>query len=94
MRRPLFCLLCLATLASCSGKKKPAADQAEQASRCEDNSDCEESEVCLDGACASTAPGAIYSDPQNAVTPDKVKAEVERINKAAEDRADKELEGL
>ena len=42
--------------------------------------------------CASAAPGAIYTDPSSAVTPDRVKAQMDMVNKAAEELVDKILE--
>lgn len=92
MRPILISALCLLFAQGCSDKKK--ATEEEQVASCEATSDCEAGEVCLDGACASTAPGAIYTDTENAVTPDKVKAEVDRINEKAEERANEILEGL
>ncbi len=75
-------------------KKSENASPAEEQLVCEGNDDCEEGWVCLDGECANAASGAIYTDPSNAVTPDKVKAQVDKINANAQKRADEILEGL
>lgn len=92
MRPILVSALCLLFAQGCSDKKKAPAE--EQAASCEATSDCEAGQICLDGACASTAPGAIYTDTDNAVTPDKVKSEVDRINEQTEERNSEILDGL
>jgi hypothetical protein len=79
-------------MGACSDKKKAEAPEEEAAPACETNADCAQGEVCLAKECASAAPGAIYTDPSSAVTPDKVKKEMEMINKAAEDRMNKMME--
>jgi hypothetical protein len=85
-------LAVLSLAAGCSDKKKSAEEEPKSAA-CESNADCGQGEVCLAKECAKAAPGAIYTDPQNAVTPDKVKEHMEMINKAAEERMEKALEG-
>ena len=80
----------LFALGAC-GDKKNSVEEAEAAA-CESNTDCKQGEVCLAKVCTSAAPGAIYTDPQNAVTPDKVKAHMDMVNKAAEERVDKILD--
>ena len=92
MRPILIPALCLLLAHGCSSKKE--AEEQEQATSCESSSDCEAGQVCLDGACASAAPGAVYTDTDTAVTPDKVKSEVDRLNEKAEQRANEILEGL
>jgi hypothetical protein len=94
----------LTTVGACNSKKKSADQVLDEASggaatapattlggACASNEDCSQGEVCLAQVCASTAPGAIYTDPHNAVTSDKVKAQMDMINKAAEDRVEKIL---
>ena len=94
----LILLLALAAAVPACGKSKKPAEQAEEGDEsarvCESNDDCEAGWVCLDGECANSASGAIYTDPGNAVTPDKVRGEVERIQQQAQERADKILEDL
>jgi hypothetical protein len=89
-------LAALSSLGACSDKKAASEEPVEKtanAAACETNSDCAQGEVCLAKACASAAPGAIYDDPANAVTVDKVKAQMDMINKQAEERMDEALEG-
>lgn len=76
---------------ACSDDKKNS-EATQEAATCESNADCQQGEVCLAKVCASAAPGAIYTDPSSAVTPDKVKAQMDMVNKAAEERVDKILE--
>jgi hypothetical protein len=84
----------LFSLGACSDKKKGTDESTEaKAAACESNADCAQGEVCLANACANAAPGAIYADPQSAVTAEKAKAHMEMINKAAEERVEKALEG-
>ena len=80
-------VLSFGLLSACGDKKKAAPEEPEIAS-CETNADCEQGEVCLANECANAAPGAIYTDTQRAVTPDKVKAHVNQINEKAQKRAD------
>lgn len=102
----MSCLLLLSSallaLGACSDKKNSVQEaireatsgSAEEATAaaCETNGDCQQGEVCLANLCAKTNPGAIYTDPKNAVTSDKVKAQMDAINKAAEERVDKILD--
>ena len=82
-----------ATALGCGKDKKAEPTEAEPLT-CESNQDCEAGWVCLDGECASAASGAIYTDPANAVTPDKVRGEIEKIQENSQKRADEILEGL
>jgi len=83
-----------AGLSGC-GKKKAAEEEVDDDSlTCETNDDCEAGWVCLAGECANSASGAIYTDPSHAVTPDKVKNQVDQINEASQKRADEILDGL
>lgn len=75
-------------------KQAKASEEDEEVLVCEETADCEDGWVCLDGECANSASGAIYTDPANAVTPDKVKREIENIQKNAQKRNDEILEGL
>lgn len=84
-----------ASFAAC-GKDKKSSPSSEEADSlvCESNSDCEQGWVCLDGECANTAAGAAYTDPATAVTADKVKNEVEKVQENAQKRNDELLDGL
>ncbi len=95
--KPLSLLLGAALVMVACGKDKPSptppAEETESLA-CDSNSDCERGWACLDGECANTAAGAIYTDPSSAVTPAKVKSEIERIQENSQKRADDILEGL
>lgn len=82
-------------LASC-GKNDKEADPQEEAevSSCESTADCDDGMVCLAGECASTSGSALYTDPASAVTPDKVRKEIEAIGAKRQKRHDELLEGL
>jgi hypothetical protein len=67
-------LLVLGLLPACNDKPSGAAAQPES---CESDSDCKDGWTCLAQACADPRSGGIYSDPTTAVTPDKVKKEIE-----------------
>ncbi len=86
-------LLCLLSLAAC-GKDKKTEAQASDVQSCESNDDCEAGWVCLDSECADTSSGAAYTAPGSAVTPDKVRNEVQRIQEQAQKRNDELLDGL
>jgi hypothetical protein len=75
-------------------KDKKAKESDPELLLCEANEDCEEGWVCLAGECANAASGAIYTDPANAVTPDKVRGQIEKIQENSQKRADEILEGL
>ncbi len=74
------------------GKKNTKSEEASLV--CESDDECEAGWVCLDGECANAASGAIYTDPANSVTPDKVKGQIEKIQENSQKRADEILEGL
>lgn len=89
-----FLALALGASALGCGKDKKVEPAEAEPLACESNQDCEAGWVCLDGECASAASGAIYTDPANAVTPDKVRGEIEKIQENSQKRADEILEGL
>ena len=68
------------------GDKKKESDEPEA---CTNNKDCERGLVCLDSECADPR---VMKGPSNMVTPDKVKREVEAINKKADERNQKALD--
>ena len=78
-------LLALLALAGCP-KSAPEATAGPKA--CASSTDCPSGWVCLAKTCAHAAPGAIYTDTSNAVTPDKVKREVEQQLQAHDDKMD------
>jgi hypothetical protein len=81
MRRTILLLL---FLGACT--KKPAPPHAP--AMCKENGDCDAPLVCLSGTCTDPRSSAFFLDPKSAVTPDKVKRQVEGI----QDQHDKKLE--
>ena len=85
----------LAGFAGCKGKATessgPATDPAEAEVACTTDDDCDGTLTCMGGACVDTSSKAIYTDPSNAVTPDKVQREVQQRTQQAVDRADEAL---
>ena len=85
-------------LAACSDDEAeaPAEPQAEveetRPAECTTDQDCEAQMVCLAGACTKAAAGAIYTDPSNAVTPDKVQGDLEQRGAQHGENIDKALE--
>lgn len=105
MRRVGFVVAVVLTLAlagSCGGKKseeeQPSEESAEPSEpgakhpQCKVDEDCFQTEVCLGGQCISTARGGVYHNPRRAVTPAKVKGEVDRRLEEGQDRMDQRLE--
>ncbi len=85
----------LLVLVACSSNKGNSDEPEESAPMsCESTEDCDDNMVCLAGECASTRSTDIYTDPANAVTPQKVKAEIEAIQNTQQKRRDELLEGL
>ena len=82
------CLLALALLAplglgGCHKEPPPPAEPKP----CHSNDDCTAPQICLAYECTDPRPGAIYTDPGNAVTPDKVKKDVEeKLNQEQQQR--------
>ena len=104
IRLMLSLALCFAAL-GCGDKKEktqtapeasqPAAGQPEATKKgppCKSNADCNSGWFCLDGECASAKSKTVYTDPARAVTPDKVKRELERVNRKREADIDKSLD--
>jgi len=100
MRRLGFAAaLALLLAVGCGGKKKDDEKPPEQAAEssepadeepeCEVDDDCRANELCLDGECTSTARGGVYTNPRRAVTPEKVKREVEKRMQQGQDRIDR-----
>ncbi len=92
MRSLILAVLALSA-ASC-GKDKKQEPQKTDTATCSSNEDCEAGWLCLDGECADTSAGAVYADPSSAVTPDKVRSEVERVQEQRQKRNDELLDGL
>ena len=68
----------------CKGQAgRDVESKARAGSTCAQNSDCAEGLVCLADKCADPSAKALYTDPGNAVTPEKVKQHVEAIGEKA-----------
>lgn len=91
-----FLVLCLpACRDSGQSAPAPAAEQAPAAAvSCAGNSDCPETWICLAGKCTNPSEGAIYSDPSNAITPDKVEREMEQLGQQRDQDIDRRIEGV
>jgi hypothetical protein len=83
-------LLALLLVCAC-GKSKPSAAPPE---RCEADRDCPEGWRCLAEKCANPAAGAIYTDPGHAVTPDKVRDQVQKTSDEHEKNVDDTVKKL
>jgi len=92
MRTSLLGLAVLLSVCGCKGKKGSSEDAPAPVTRCASDTDCSAGWVCLDGKCADPGTGAIYGDPANAVTPDKVKRELEQTGQEHERDLDRSLE--
>ncbi len=80
-------IACLGMASGCRGKP-PAEAGPKKARACNTSDDCETGWVCLANACADMRSKAIYTDTANAVTPDKVKRELEQKLRAHEKKLD------
>ena len=93
MKRLGIALLLGSLLVACGAKKTaeppPAGDDEPE---CETSADCEGNWQCLGGECVDTSSRAIYTDPSNAVTPEKVKREVEKRQRQHTEQVDKSLD--
>jgi hypothetical protein len=101
MKRLALAALAVLLMMGCGGKKAPPPEDAETAetaetdereAECDVDGDCGHNEMCIDGDCVSANSKAIYTRPSNAVTPEKVKHEVEKRTQAHEKRVDESLD--
>lgn len=81
-----------ATLAG-SGCPDPKAHDVAAARSCASNQDCDQGWACLTGRCYDTRKSAAFTHPEQQVTPDKVRQEVEHQQEQHMQRIDKELQG-
>jgi hypothetical protein len=89
MRARVWLLLVLTALVACRRGTSSSAPDASLA--CSSKDDCPTAWVCLAGRCADPSTAAWVEHPSNAVTPQKVKEDVEQ--KLQEEQArEKELE--
>ncbi len=84
-------LAALLAASSACHKSKPA-DTSSKPKPCAADSDCAQGWVCLAHACADPRASAVYTHPSNAVTPEKVKQQVEQVGAEHEADIDKRLE--
>ena len=83
IRVTLVVLIAMATFA-CSNK----SSSSDQSAECETADDCRRGWKCANGNCVKPT----YTKPRTAVTPDKVKRELEQVNKDYEKKVDKALD--
>jgi len=92
--RTALLLFAVALPAPGCGKSRTAGGDAAPAGAarraCETDQDCPARWLCLAGACADPSSKAVYTDPKNAVTADKVKKHVEQVN----DQHDKAMDDV
>jgi len=81
-------LLVLVVSSLACGKKKPAAENQKPPETCAEDKDCPQGWKCLAQKCANPAAGAVYTDPGHAVTPDKVRDQVQETNEQHEQNVD------
>ena len=91
MRTSMLLVLAMLFAVGCGDDKKKAAPQP---TSCTSNEDCLRDWLCMDEACVDPDSKAIYTDPQNAVTPEKVKRELQRIGDERQKKHDQLLDGL
>lgn len=101
MRRVAIALLFVASAAGCHRFKKNAAadDDAGPAAgattlACQATADCPSGWVCMAQRCTDPRSKAIYTDPANAVTPGKVRKEVEQQLEHREQVEEKTVKSL
>jgi hypothetical protein len=93
VRTALLVLAVLLAVSGCRSKGRASEDdRLPSATHCASDSDCAGGWTCLGGECADPRPGAIVSDPASAVTPDKVRRELEQAGQKHENDIDRSLE--
>ena len=90
-RRSLYLILAALLFATaCPGAK--ARDQPAP-KPCASNQDCDDGWACLAGRCADARRSAVFTHPEQAVTPDRVRQELEHRQDQHLRRIDKDLQG-
>ncbi len=92
MRLTVFLACMTLAILACGGDKKADTSGDEKTVECESNADCEDGLVCLDSECADPSVKAHFTDPSRAVTPQKVKREVDKRTEEHRKRIDKSLD--
>jgi hypothetical protein len=89
--RPSLILIPALTLAGvgCTGKK---VSDAPAQKACVSSQDCGDGWLCLAGRCADTRKSAAFTHPDQMLTPDKVRQEVEQQQQRHMRRIDKTLQ--
>lgn len=87
---PLLLALLLGA-AACPGAR--SQENAAVAKSCASNQDCDNGWACLAGQCADTRKSAVFTHPEQMVTPDKVRQEVEHQQDQHLRRMEKDLQG-
>ncbi len=92
----IFSSLFLLCVSACKDSKQnapePEPETAPAPAACATDSDCPDTWICLASKCSNPNPAAIYTDPSNAVTPDKVGREIEQLGQQREQDVDREVE--
>jgi hypothetical protein len=83
----------LAVLLCGSGCPGARSQESAVAKTCVSNQDCDNGWACLAGRCADTRKSAVFTHPEQMVTPDKVRQEVEHQQEQHMRRMDKDLQG-
>ena len=82
------------TTSGCRGEKKNNRVVADAVAKpCASNRDCEDGWACLAAHCYDTRKSAIFTHPEQMVTPDRVRDEVEHQQDQHLRRIEKDLEG-
>jgi hypothetical protein len=79
-------------LAGACGKSAPAGKPIPE--RCEADGECPERWRCLAHKCTDPSLGAHFTDPEHALTPERMKQQVDQTNEAHEKDVDKKVEEI
>lgn len=85
--RSLLLALALLLAAACSGKT-----ERQQPIACTEDKDCPKGWVCLGEECADPSTKAVYTAPETAVTPAKVRDDVEQTSDRSRERVDQAMD--
>jgi hypothetical protein len=77
----------------CRGEKNHVVSDTVAAKPCASNRDCDDGWACLAARCYDTRKSAIFTHPEQMVTPDRVRDEVEHQQNQHLRRIEKDLEG-
>jgi hypothetical protein len=91
--RARFTVAALLAVLLCSACPASRAHDATPAKSCASNQDCDNGWACLAGRCADTRKSAVFTHPEQMVTADKVRQEVEHQQEQHMRRMEKDLQG-